>query len=336
VLYVSGEESIQQLRLRADRLGIEAGSLFVVAETTVEEIINHISRLRPAAVVIDSIQTVTSSLLDSAIGSVSQVKDCANSLVRLAKTTGIPVLLVGHVTKEGAIAGPKVLEHMVDTVLYLEGDLNQQYRLLRAVKNRYGSTNEVGVFEMGATGFTEVQNPSESFLSERLKGSSGSAVAVTLQGSRPILLEVQALTSTTNFNLPRRVSNGIDFSRLLMLVAVLTKRVGLQLSAQDVYVNIVGGIRIAEPAIDLAVVTAIASSLRDVPVLDGVALIGEVGLAGELRSVQQLDRRLQEAKKLGYTRCVYPRSHRRTSPVCELEAVPVATVREALRVALQV
>ncbi|MCL5958690.1 MAG: DNA repair protein RadA [Chloroflexi bacterium] len=335
VLYVSGEESVQQIKMRAERLGIREGDLYLLAETGVEYIEEQIERLRPAAVIVDSIQTMSLESMTSAAGSVSQVRESAASLLRVAKSTNVPVFLVGHVTKEGAIAGPRVLEHIVDTVLYLEGERFHSYRLLRGVKNRFGSTNEVGLFEMTDEGLTEVGNPSAAFLSGRAADTSGSSVAVTMEGTRPILVEVQALTSTTSFGLPRRTANGIEYNRLLMLVAVLTKRVGLALANQDIYVNVVGGLKVSEPAIDLSVVTAIASSFRNQEVDPEVVVIGEIGLSGELRSVGQLERRLAEAAKLGFLRAIHPRSSRRPHLPERLEAIGVTSTDEALEMALK-
>lgn len=303
-LYVSAEESAQQLRLHAERLGLSADRLYVYSETLLNAILDQIRALKPALVIIDSIQTVYLEEVTAAAGSVSQVRECALQLLRLAKELNIPIFLVGHVTKEGAIAGPRVLEHIVDAVLYLEGDRFQQYRLLRGVKNRFGSTNEVGVFEMMGDGMREVANPSQVFLAERSVGASGSTVAVTLEGTRPLLVEVQALTAHTNSAQPRRTTNGFDQNRLLMLIAVLSKRVGLPLFDQDIYVNIVGGLRIGEPAADLAVAIAIASSFRNQRIDQNLVLVGEIGLSGELRSVSQLDRRLSEAAKLGFNQAV--------------------------------
>lgn len=305
-LYVSAEESIQQIKLRAQRMGLDAEDLILYGETSLDAILEQIAALRPRLVVVDSIQTVYLEDITSAAGSVSQVREGALRLLRLAKETGIPMFLVGHVTKEGAIAGPRVLEHIVDAVLYLEGERFHQYRLLRGVKNRFGSTNEVGVFEMTQVGMQEVLNPSQVFLAERSVGTPGSAVAVTMEGTRPLLVEVQALTATTASAQPRRTANGFDMNRLLMLIAVLSKRVGLPLFNQDVYVNIVGGLRINEPAADLAVAAAIASSFKNKKVMPDLVLVGEVGLSGELRSVSQTDRRLAEAAKLGFTRAVVP------------------------------
>ncbi|HYO48650.1 MAG TPA: DNA repair protein RadA [Chloroflexia bacterium] len=334
VLYVSGEESPQQIKMRASRLDLNPDRLLLLSETDLEGILTQIDILQPGLVIIDSIQTVYLPDLTSAAGSVSQVRECTSRLTRLAKMRNIPMFLVGHVTKEGALAGPRVLEHMVDAVLYLEGDRYHQYRLLRGVKNRFGSTNEVGVFEMGNEGMIEVSNPSAAFLAERSNGAPGASVAVTLEGTRPILVEVQALTSSTTFGLPRRTANGIDLNRLLLLTAVLTKRVGMGLSNQDIYVNVVGGLKISEPAVDLAVAAAVASSYRDVPVSPDMALIGEVGLSGELRSVGQLERRLGEAAKLGFKRAIYPPSTRKPTLPQGLQGLSVATVQEAIEAAM--
>ncbi|NTV64458.1 MAG: DNA repair protein RadA, partial [Oscillochloris sp.] len=305
-LYVSAEESAQQIKLRAERLGMSADDLYVFSENSLDTILEQIRELRPKLVIIDSIQTVYLEELTSAAGSVSQVREGALRLMHLAKELHIPIFLVGHVTKEGAIAGPRVLEHIVDVVLYLEGDRFHQFRLLRGVKNRFGSTNEVGVFEMTGDGMREVLNPSAVFLSERSAGTPGSAVAVTMEGTRPLLVEVQALTSNTSSAQPRRTTNGFDPNRLLMLVAVLSKRVGLPLFNQDIYVNIVGGLRIGEPAADLAVALAITSSFRNQPIPTDMVLLGEIGLSGELRSVSQIERRLSEAVKLGFQHAVLP------------------------------
>lgn len=322
-LYVSAEESVQQIKIRATRMGLDPERLLVYSETSLDAILEQIEQIRPRMVIVDSIQTVYLEDITSAAGSVSQVREGALRLLRMAKENGIPIFLVGHVTKEGAIAGPRVLEHIVDTVLYLEGDRFHQYRLLRGVKNRFGSTDEVGVFEMTQKGMREVTNPSQVFLAERSSGTPGSAVAVTMEGTRPILVEVQALTANTASAQPRRTANGFDMNRLLMLVAVLSKRVGLPLFNQDIYVNIVGGLRISEPAADLAVALAIASSYRNQRVPSDVVLVGEIGLSGELRSVSQLERRLSEAAKLGFTSSLYP------SPSAEpkVEGMQVSAVR---------
>ncbi len=331
VLYVSGEESVQQLRLRADRLQAANDDLLVLAETSFLAIADHINTLQPKAVVIDSIQTVQVDELESSAGSIGQLRECTSRFMRLAKASGIPIFLVGHVTKEGMIAGPRALEHIVDTVLYLEGERFHSYRLLRGVKNRFGSTNEVGVFEMRGEGMVEVTNPSAAFLAERAEGATGSSVAVTLEGTRPLLVEIQALTSTTTFGLPRRTANGIDNSRLLMLTAVLSKRVGLPLASQDLYVNVVGGLRIGEPAADLALALAVYSSLKDVPVPPDLVAVGEIGLSGELRLVGQMERRLAEAAKLGFRRCLLPaRLTRRRLDSSGMELLGFNTLVEAL------
>ena len=335
VLYVSGEESASQIKMRADRLGLDEDGLYVVSEVALDQIVNHIEQLQPQLVVVDSIQSVSSEELESAAGSVSQVKACAAVLLRVAKARGLPIFLVGHVTKAGSIAGPRVLEHIVDAVLYLEGDRFHTYRLLRGVKNRFGSTHEVGVFEMTEQGMVEVSNPSEAFLAERLPESAGSAIAVTMEGTRPLLVEIQALASTTSFGLPRRTANGVDFNRLLLLIAVLSKRVGLRLFDQDVFVNVVGGLRISEPAADLGLALAIASSVQNTPVPGDLAAVGEVGLSGELRTVGHLSRRLNEAAKLGFGRCIIPATHRRSEGLPgSVEAIPVRSLADALAAAL--
>ena len=307
VLYVSGEESLQQIKLRAERLGLGTSGLHVLAETRLDEILAHIEQMRPSLVIVDSIQSVYLDALNSSAGSVSQVREGAAAIMRLAKRVGVPVFIVGHVTKTGNIAGPRVLEHIVDVVLYLEGERFHAYRLLRSVKNRFGSTNEVGVFEMRDVGMVEVPNPSQVFLEERLGQATGSAVAVTMEGTRPILVEVQALVSRSSMERVHRTCNGIDFNRLLLLTAVLSKRVGLRLGDQDVFVNVVGGLRVNEPAVDLAIALAITSSFQSRPVRGDLAAFGEVGLAGELRSVGQSERRLGEASKLGFTTGLMPK-----------------------------
>jgi DNA repair protein RadA/Sms len=340
VLYISGEESERQIKMRATRLqgnGQQAlpEPLFLVTETNLGVILNHISEVKPDLLIVDSIQTVYLSELDSSAGSVSQVRECASQFRELAKTTGVSVFIIGHVTKEGAIAGPRVLEHIVDTVLYLEGDRFQAYRLLRSVKNRFGATSEVGVFEMRASGLVEVPNPSEAFLAERMVNAPGSAIAVTMEGTRPILVEIQGLTSPTQFGNARRTPNGVDFNRLLLIVAVLTRRVGLRLAEQDVFVNVVGGLQIDEPAADLAVAAAIASSWRDVPVRAEAVLIGEVGLAGELRMPGQMQARLREAAKLGFKTAIVPRAVRKGDDWPKgIEIVETRSLQQALDVAL--
>jgi len=335
VLYISGEESVRQMKMRAQRLGLTTDQLYLLTETNLNIIVEHIQELVPKMVVVDSIQTVHLDELKSTAGSISQVRQCASRLMQVAKGEGIPIFLVGHVTKAGAIAGPKVLEHIVDTVLYLEGDRFHAYRLLRSVKNRFGATSDVGVFEMGSQGLIEVANPSEAFLAERLPNAAGSTIAVTLEGTRPLLVEIQALASTTSFGLPRRTANGVDFNRLLLLVAVLNKRVGVRLSNQDVFVNVVGGLKINEPAADLAVATAIASSFKSTPVAADLAIVGEIGLSGELRAVGQLSKRLNEAAKLGFKRCLVPKSFRRQEIASDgIEVIGVRSLKEALQVAL--
>jgi DNA repair protein RadA/Sms len=335
-LYVSGEESVHQIKMRSDRLGISPSTLYLLGETNLESLVEHIRQLSPKMVVVDSIQTIYTEELTSAAGSVGQVRQCTARLLELAKAYGIPVFIVGHVTKAGSIAGPRVLEHIVDTVLYLEGERFHSYRLLRGVKNRFGSTNEVGVFEMSDEGMIEVSNPSQALLSERPQAVAGSAVAATLEGTRPLLVEIQALTSITSFGLPRRTANGIDFNRLLLLVAVLAKRVGLNLSNQDVFVNVVGGLKISEPAADLAVATSIASSFWDALIPQDLALFGEVGLSGELRSVHQAELRLREAAKLGFKRCLIPRAVSRIRGIrdIDVEVLRAGSIPEALDVAL--
>ena len=336
VLYVSGEESAAQIKLRAERLGIADQTLFVLADNQVESMVAHIQTMQPALVVVDSIQAIYTDSISSAAGSVSQVRESAAALVRLAKAQNTPIFLVGHVTKDGAIAGPRVLEHMVDVVLYLEGERFHTYRLLRGVKNRFGATDEVGVFEMGSQGMSEVTNPSEVFLAERMPNAAGSAIAVTVEGTRPLLVEMQALSSTTSFSMPRRTANGIDFNRLLLLVAVLSKRVGLRLSDQDVFVNVVGGLTVEEPAADLPVAVAIASSYKNVPVAADVVLMGEVGLSGELRAISHLSKRLSEAAKLGFKRAIVPRNSQRKldGAPAAIEVIGVRTISEAIEAAL--
>ncbi|MBI5291990.1 MAG: DNA repair protein RadA [Chloroflexi bacterium] len=343
VLYVSGEESVRQIKMRALRLAPASGAangplpdnLFLLAETNLDAMLSHIESIRPVLMIVDSIQTAYSGDIASAAGSVSQVRECALRLTGAAKMSGLAVFLIGHVTKDGAIAGPRVLEHIVDTVLYLEGDRYQSYRLLRGIKNRFGPTSEVGVFEMRGSGMIEVPNPSEAFLAERMVNAPGSAIAVTMEGTRPLLVEVQALTSPTSFGNPRRTPNGVDFNRLLLITAVLTKRLSLKLFDQDVFVNVVGGLQVEEPAADLAVAAAIASSVRDLPVPADLALMGEVGLSGELRAVAQMDARLKEAAKLGFRRALVPKTVRRGDPFPGgIEIIQARSLREALDVAL--
>ncbi len=306
VLYVSGEESIEQVKMRAERLGITGEQLYLLASIELDVIAEAISRVKPALVVVDSIQTVLSSHLTAAPGSISQVRECTLQLMHLAKSTHTPIFIIGHVTKEGTVAGPKALEHIADAVLYLEGERYHSYRLLRGVKNRFGATHEVGVFEMHGEGLLEVANPSAVFLADRNKEASGSAVVVSLEGTRPLLVEVQALVTPSNFGIARCTTNGIEHNRLVMLLAVLTKRVGLAVSNHDVYANVVGGFTLEEPAIDLGVAAAIASSYREKHIPADMAFIGEVGLSGELRPVSRLAQRVREAAKLGFKRCIVP------------------------------
>jgi len=339
VLYVSGEESERQIKMRATRLGDGAkdfpANLLLVTETNLEVILNHVNEVKPELLIVDSIQTVYLSELESSAGSVSQVRECASHLRELAKSSGISVFLIGHVTKEGAIAGPRVLEHIVDTVLYLEGDRFQAYRLLRSVKNRFGATSEVGVFEMRERGLEEVSNPSEAFLAERMINAPGSSIAVTMEGTRPILVEIQGLTSATQFGNARRTPNGVDFNRLLLIAAVLTRRVGLKLGEQDVFVNVVGGLQIDEPAADLAIAAAIASSSKDIAVRADAVLIGEMGLAGELRMPSQMQTRLREAAKLGFKTAIIPRAIRPGEGwPKDIEIIQARSIQQALEVAL--
>jgi DNA repair protein RadA/Sms len=336
-LYVSGEESAGQIKMRADRMGVTTDNLFLVTETNLNVIMEHVRKIQPRVLVVDSIQTTYNDALDSAPGNVSQVRECAGAFQQLAKDTGIAVFLVGHVTKEGNIAGPRVLEHIVDTVLYLEGDAFQAFRLLRSVKNRFGATSEVGVFEMRGDGMAEVQNPSEAFLAERVVNAPGSGIVVTMEGTRPLLAEVQALATTTSFSQPRRTANGIDINRLLLITAVLTRRVGIRLSEDDVFVNVIGGLRIDEPAADLSIAMTIASSVKDKPLPADMVLVGEVGLSGELRAVSQLGVRLNEAAKLGFRRALIPKSVRRSNDDMPegIEAIPIRSLDEALDLVLR-
>lgn len=306
VLYVTGEESVRQVKIRAQRLGVVSDSFLLFSETNVEEIIRVVQETEPDLLIVDSIQTIFRPDIQSAPGSVSQVRESAAALMGITKSMNFPTFLVGHVTKEGAIAGPRVLEHMVDTVLYFEGERHHSFRILRAVKNRFGSTNEIGVFEMRDTGLREVSNPSEIFLAERTYGTSGSTVVCSMEGTRPVLVEIQALVSPTSYGTPQRTATGFDYRRLQMLLAVLEKREGLRLSTQDVFVNVAGGVRLEEPAVDLGVIVAIASSFRDIPTDTGTVLIGEVGLGGEVRAVSQLEPRLRETAKLGFRHAIVP------------------------------
>jgi DNA repair protein RadA/Sms len=333
-LYVTGEESAQQVRLRAERLETMAPELYLVAETDIETIEAHVQNLRPPFVIVDSIQTVYDPAIGSAPATVSQVRACCARLMRLAKGTHTTVFIVGHVTKEGTIAGPRVLEHMVDTVLYFEGDRFQSYRILRSVKNRFGSTDEIGLFEMTDGGLREVAGASELFLAQRVEQGPGSAVVGIIEGTRPLLVEIQALVARSYLASPRRTTTGIDTNRAAMILAVLEKRCGLRMSDKDVYVNVAGGLKITEPAVDLGIAVALASSFRDRAVDPGTVITGEVGLGGEVRSVHQTDRRLREAVRMGFTRALVPGSSAPTAAVPGLETRGVATVREALDLAL--
>lgn len=335
VLYVSGEESVKQTKLRADRLGVLSAHLYVLAETNVEQIEAQIDEVQPDFLVIDSIQTVYHPAVTSAPGSVSQVRECTGHFMRIAKMKGVATVVVGHVTKQGEIAGPRLLEHMVDCVLYFEGERHHTYRLLRAVKNRFGSTNEIGIFDMREEGLVEVSNPSELFLSERPLGVAGSTVVASLEGTRPVLVELQALVSPSNFATPRRMANGIDHHRVSLIIAVLEKRVGLFLQNQDAYLKVAGGVKLDEPAIDLAIAVAIASSFRDRPTDPKDVIFGEIGLTGEVRAVSRIEQRTWEAKKLGFKRVIIPeKSLRGWEPPKDIEVIGVRTVADALRIAL--
>ncbi|MFC1631881.1 DNA repair protein RadA [Candidatus Omnitrophota bacterium] len=338
VLYVSGEESISQTKLRANRLGEIPRDLYIVSETNVDLIAEYIKKISPSLVIIDSIQVVYSPGLSSGSGSVSQVRECAGILTALAKSTNIPVFLVGHVTKEGFLAGPRVLEHMVDTVLYFEGQRQTAFRVLRAVKNRFGSTNEIGVFQMTGSGLSEVSNPSELLLSERPQQASGSVVVPCLEGTRPLLVEIQALVSRSNLAMPRRWCSGLDYNRIALLIAVLEKRAGLNLASQDIFVNVVGGVKVQEPAIDLGVALAVASSLKEVPADHQDVFLGEVGLSAEIRAINQAEVRIQEAQRLGFKRCIIAKNNLKglTQKIKGgIELVGVETLSQALEVALR-
>jgi DNA repair protein RadA/Sms len=336
VLYVSGEESVRQTKMRAERLGVDSPRLMVLAETDLEEIMAQVAQVRPGLVIVDSIQTVYRPDLPAAPGSVGQIRECTGDLLRMAKSEGGPaVLVVGHVTKEGAIAGPRVLEHMVDTVLYFEGERHHAYRLLRVTKNRFGSTNEIGIFAMSARGLVEVSDPSALFLSERPMDTPGSVVVCAMEGSRPLLLEVQALVTRTAFGLPRRTAAGVDFNRMVLLLAVLEKRAGLHLSNFDVYVSVAGGVRVDEPAVDLAVACAMASSHRERPADPAIVVVGEVGLGGEVRAVSRIADRVGEAAKLGFRRVLLPRaSLAGLDAPGGVELIGVGDIREALNLLL--
>jgi DNA repair protein RadA/Sms len=331
VLYISGEESLQQSKMRADRLGVSSEHLFVVSETSLEKMLQDIQGLRPLTVVVDSIQTIYSSELPSTPGSITQVREASSRLLYLAKHLSIPIFLIGHVTKEGFIAGPKVLEHMVDTVLYIEGEANHAFRILRAVKNRFGSTNEIGVFEMKDSGLVEVISPSEFFLSGRTQPASGSVVMPSIEGSRPILIELQALVVPTNFGVPRRTAQGVDANRVSLLVAVMEKRLGVHLNNQDIFLNIAGGMKVEEPGADLGVIAAISSSFQDKVIDPEMAVFGEVGLGGEVRGVSQPEVRVKESARLGFKRILLPKPNQeKVKGVKGIELIGVRTIQEAI------
>jgi len=332
VLYVSGEESPEQVKLRAERLHIQSEKIILLPETSLEGIISVTQKVKPHVIVVDSIQTIFSVEHPSAPGSVSQIRECATKLMFLAKKQNIPLFIIGHVTKDGAIAGPKVLEHIVDTVLYFEGDKGSPFRILRAVKNRFGPANEIGVFEMVESGLKEVDNPSELFLAEKPDNVPGSIVTVSLEGTRPLLVEIQALVSASSFGVPRRTAIGVDYNRINMLVAVLEKRVGMQLGGMDIYVNVVGGLRLDEPAIDMGIVAAIVSSFKNKAISRGFFTFGEVGLSGELRAISQANVRIKEAAKLGFKKGVVPRNNANTADNHNIDIIGVTSVEEAIEI----
>lgn len=332
VLYVSGEESAQQIKIRADRLAIKNNDIVFLGETDIDVIEDAILKTNPKLVIIDSIQTMYSEDITSSPGSVSQVREITSRIMKMCKQEEITTIIIGHVTKDGNIAGPRVLEHMVDTVLYLEGERYFAYRILRSVKNRFGSTNEIGMFEMQDVGMCEIANPSSVLLSEKNESTAGSIVVASIEGTRPILIELQALTATSVFGMPRRTTNGIDYNRLTLLIAVLEKRAGLPLGNQDAYLNIVGGIRINEPALDLGIILAISSSYKNTPIPNDVIAIGEVGLTGEVRSVNQIEKRLKEAEKLGFKKCIIPESNKKVlKDNYKLDIIGVQNIVEAMR-----
>ena len=332
ILYVSGEESYSQIKLRADRLKVKTENLYILCETDVQAICEHISSTTPDIVIVDSIQTMNFTELNSSPGCVTQVRESSNMFMRTAKSLSIPVIMVGHVNKDGNIAGPKVLEHIVDAVLYFEGERNLSFRILRAVKNRFGSTNEIGVFEMMEKGLSEVENPSEMLISGRPKNTPGSCVACVMEGTRPLLAEIQGLVTSTGFGNPRRISNGFDYNRFAMLIAVLEKRGGYYFSNMDAYINIVGGMKLDEPALDLTIAMALVSSLKDYALRDDVLAFGEIGLAGEIRGVSHCEQRIKEAARLGFNKCIVPKSNLKNISASikkEIEIVGVKTIREA-------
>jgi DNA repair protein RadA/Sms len=334
VLYVSGEESGGQLKMRAKRLGVGGKNLYILTETNIDRILDEAKKIKPDTIIVDSIQTIYSERSASTAGSVTQVKECALSFIAKAKSEGISVLLVGHVNKEGGIAGPKVLEHMVDAVLYFEGERQQSYRIIRAIKNRYGSTNEIGVFEMTDTGLIEVPNPSEMLLAGRPKNTSGNCAVCTLEGTRPLIAEIQALVTATPFPAPRRTANGIEYNRMCLILAVLEKRLGLKFFTSDVYMNVIGGLRLDEPASDAAIALALISSLTDKVIPDDLVAVGELGLSGEVRAVSNLEQRVREASRLGFTKAIVPYRNveKRPLTVEGIEIIPIKSIYEALKV----
>jgi DNA repair protein RadA/Sms len=331
ILYISGEESAKQIKLRGKRIGASSKNIFVLVEIDLDSIIKHIKEISPRVVVVDSIQTMYSPVLTSAPGSVGQVRESSGRLILLAKKTGIPVFLVGHVTKDGSIAGPKVLEHMVDTVLYFEGDSSHAYRIIRAIKNRFGPTNEIGVFEMRSNGLNEVANPSAFFLTERPEGEPGSVVVPSIEGTRPILIEIQSLVNPTNFGMPRRTTIGVDHNRVALLAAVMDKVCGFRLSGHDIFINVAGGMKVDEPAVDLGIVASMASSFLDKPIDNGTVVFGEVGLAGEVRGISQMDIRIKEAARMGFKRCIIPQTSSRNGfAEKKIECIRVNSLKKLL------
>lgn len=335
VLYISGEESASQIKMRAQRLGIQSDNLYIFAENNLSIIEAHLEGVNPDLIIVDSIQTVFSPEITSAPGTVSQIKEGTSRFMKISKKMGISTFVVGHVTKEGSLAGPKVLEHMVDTVLYFEGERFNTYRLIRAVKNRFGSTNELGVFEMRELGLVELENPSKILIAEKPKDVAGSVIISTVEGTRPMLLELQALVSPTSFGIPKRTATGVDYNRVSLLMAVLEKRVGMQIQNQDVYINVVGGLKVNEPSIDLGIIMSIASSFRNIPIDGNVAITGEVGLTGEIRAVSFIEKRIAECKKLGFTKMVIPKSnYEAVKDIKDIEICPVDSVRQAINIVL--
>lgn len=335
ILYVSGEESQKQIKLRCERLGFAHDEFYILSETSLEIIAAVVDKLKPDIVIIDSIQTIYRNELESSPGSVSQLRESTAAVIQIAKAKNISFFLIGHITKEGFIAGPKVLEHMVDTVLQFEGERTHSYRVLRAIKNRFGSTNEIGIFEMTGTGLVEVRNPSEVFLSQRSKGISGSTVSASMEGTRPILIEVQALVSSSGYSVPQRTATGFDYKRLAILIAVLEKKIGIHLSKFDVFINIAGGIKIDEPSIDLAAAISICSSFKDTSIDADMLILGEIGLSGEIRGISFAERRIQEAIKLGFKKVLLPKSNLKNfKPLKDIEYNPVESIQDAIRLIL--